>query len=102
MHTDYQPPADLLKDRIVLVTGAGDGIGGKDGRSLVAHVHNAQPPTLRTDQNRRDVAAAKSEQKAYAVRLESRGNDLPPVHGCEPTLHPCAGSGCRLAGRMSP
>ncbi|HBF92033.1 MAG TPA: YciK family oxidoreductase, partial [Marinobacter adhaerens] len=26
MH-DYQAPADLLKDRIVMVTGAGSGIG---------------------------------------------------------------------------
>jgi len=27
MHADYKPASDLLKDRIILVTGAGDGIG---------------------------------------------------------------------------
>ena len=27
MHADYQPAGDILKDRIILVTGAGDGIG---------------------------------------------------------------------------
>ena len=34
---DYQPAADLLKDRIILVTGAGDGIGRAAARRLGAH-----------------------------------------------------------------
>ncbi len=34
---DYQAKADLLKDRIILVTGAGDGIGAATAKSLAAH-----------------------------------------------------------------
>jgi NAD(P)-dependent dehydrogenase (short-subunit alcohol dehydrogenase family) len=34
---DYQPAADLLKDRIILVTGAGDGIGAAAAKSFAAH-----------------------------------------------------------------
>lgn len=34
---DYQAPADLLKDRIILVTGAGDGIGRCAARTYAAH-----------------------------------------------------------------
>lgn len=34
---DYQPPADLLKDRIILVTGAGDGIGRAAAKAYAAH-----------------------------------------------------------------
>ena len=33
---DYQAPADLLKDRVILVTGASDGIG----RALAVHHHH--------------------------------------------------------------
>jgi NAD(P)-dependent dehydrogenase (short-subunit alcohol dehydrogenase family) len=33
----YQPPADLLKDRIILVTGAGDGIGRAAAHAYAAH-----------------------------------------------------------------
>jgi len=34
---NYSPPADLLKDRVILVTGAGDGIGATAARSLARH-----------------------------------------------------------------
>ena len=34
---DYQPAADLLKDRVILVTGAGDGIGRAAARRLGMH-----------------------------------------------------------------
>lgn len=34
---DYQAPKDLLKDRVILVTGAGDGIGRALSKSLAAH-----------------------------------------------------------------
>jgi NAD(P)-dependent dehydrogenase (short-subunit alcohol dehydrogenase family) len=36
MH-DYQAPADLLKDRIILVTGAGSGIGRSAAKAYAAH-----------------------------------------------------------------
>lgn len=36
-HTTYQAPADLLKDRIILVTGAGDGIGRVAAKSFAEH-----------------------------------------------------------------
>lgn len=35
--TDYSPPADLLKQRVILVTGAGDGIGRAVAVGLAAH-----------------------------------------------------------------
>ncbi|WOX07333.1 YciK family oxidoreductase [Microbulbifer pacificus] len=35
--TDYQAPADLLKDKIILVTGAGDGIGRVAAKTYAAH-----------------------------------------------------------------
>jgi NAD(P)-dependent dehydrogenase (short-subunit alcohol dehydrogenase family) len=34
---DYHPPGDLLKDRIILITGAGDGIGKACALSCAAH-----------------------------------------------------------------
>lgn len=34
---DYQAPQDLLKDRIILVTGAGDGIGAAAAKAFAAH-----------------------------------------------------------------
>ncbi|HAP52849.1 MAG TPA: YciK family oxidoreductase, partial [Marinobacter adhaerens] len=36
MH-DSQAPADLLKDRIVMVTGAGSGIGRAAAKAYAAH-----------------------------------------------------------------
>lgn len=37
MITDYNPPKDLLKDRVILVTGAGDGIGESAALNFAAH-----------------------------------------------------------------
>jgi len=37
MHADYQAPTDLLKDRMILVTGAGDGIGRAMSLAYAAH-----------------------------------------------------------------
>lgn len=34
---DYSPPSDLLKDRVILVTGAGDGIGAAASVTLARH-----------------------------------------------------------------
>jgi len=34
---NYQAPPDLLKDRVILVTGAGDGIGAAAAKSFAAH-----------------------------------------------------------------
>src|SRR5690348_5021224 len=34
---DYQAPKDLSKERVILVTGAGDGIGRALSKSLAAH-----------------------------------------------------------------
>lgn len=34
---DYSPPKDLLKNRVMLVTGAGDGIGRAVSKGLAAH-----------------------------------------------------------------
>ena len=34
---DYQAPADLLKDRIIMVTGAGSGIGRAAAKAYAAH-----------------------------------------------------------------
>lgn len=37
MHQDYRPASDVLKERVVLVTGAGDGIGRAAALAFAAH-----------------------------------------------------------------
>ncbi len=37
MHADYRPPGDILKERIILVTGAGDGIGRAAALAYAGH-----------------------------------------------------------------
>ena len=37
MHADYRPAENLLEDRIILVTGAGDGIGRAAALAYAAH-----------------------------------------------------------------
>lgn len=36
-NNDYQAPAELLKDKVILITGAGDGIGAEAARCYAAH-----------------------------------------------------------------
>jgi hypothetical protein len=42
---DYTPPVDVLAERVILVTGAGDGIG--KAVSLAFAAHGATGPSLR-------------------------------------------------------
>lgn len=34
---DYNAPVDLLRDKVILVTGAGDGIGAQAAKTYAAH-----------------------------------------------------------------
>ena len=34
---DYNAPADLLRDKVILITGAGDGIGAQAAKTYAAH-----------------------------------------------------------------
>ena len=40
---DYQAPQDLLKDRVILITGAGDGIGRACALSCAATTSRPRP-----------------------------------------------------------
>ena len=50
-YSEYQPRPDLLKDRIILITGAGDGIGRAAAMSYALHgatvVLHGRTPNLR-------------------------------------------------------
>ncbi len=69
MHADYQPAKDLLKDRVVLVTGAGDGIG--KAAAIAYAMHGATV-----------VLLGKSVPKLEAVydTIEDGGGPTPAIY----------------------
>ena len=70
----YQPPKDLLKDKIILVTGAGDGIGKAAAKSYAAHgatVILLGRTTTKLEQVYDEIQAAGSPEAAiYPMNLE--------------------------------
>ena len=76
---DYQPPLDLLKDRIILITGAGDGIG--KAAALAFAKHQATVILLgrtvrKLEQIYDDIVACGAPQPAiYPLNLETASLD---------------------------
>jgi NAD(P)-dependent dehydrogenase (short-subunit alcohol dehydrogenase family) len=69
MHADYQPASDILNDRIVLVTGAGDGIGRAAALAYANHGATV-------------VLLGKTVAKLEAVydQIEAGGNATPAIY----------------------
>lgn len=76
---DYQPPTDLLKDRIILITGAGDGIG--KAAALTCALHRATVILLgktvrKLEQVYDDIVACGAPPPAiYPFNLETASPD---------------------------
>lgn len=68
-HIDYQPAADSLKDRIILITGAGDGIG--HGIAVAAAKHGATV-----------ILTGRTVKKLEATydRISDAGGPRPAIH----------------------
>lgn len=67
--TQYAPAADLLKDRVILVTGAGDGIGRAAAMSCAAHGATV-------------ILLGKTIEKLTAVydEIEQAGGPMPAIY----------------------